>query len=578
MGDARAKLLDFILNSTHDAIVAVDSNGKVLVFNYSAEKLIGKKPLDVMGKFVKCGIPNTRLDKILETGIPEINQRQDLGDTVVITNRVPVRDLQGRMVGAVAVFRDITEIRVLAEEITNLKQIQSLLSAVINSTQDAISVVDHLGNGLLINPAYTRLIGLSEQDVIGRPATVDIAEGESVHLEVLRTKKPVKNAKMKVGPLKRPVIVNGAPVIVDDELKGSVAIIRDISELMQLTEELDRIKSMVKGFEPKYSFADVVTKSPLMIQAVEQSKQVASTPVTVLLRGESGTGKELFAHAIHSASPRRNKPFVRVNCAALPKSLLESELFGYVEGAFTGAKRGGRKGLFQEADGGTLFLDEIGVMDLSTQASLLRVLQEREIMRIGDSKPTSIDVRVITATNVALEQMVAAGKFREDLYYRLNVIPIFIPPLRQRPEDLPGLCKHLLRKLNQEYGRSVIGVDDEVMRRFAAYKWPGNVRELENVLGRAIINMSIGEEIIRTQHVPPLGWGVHVSSLEEEKPLSAEATGIETLRTAVEKAEIEVIKRALERTSYNKTRAAKLLDISIRSLYYKMHKYGLIEE
>jgi len=575
MHSTRANLLDHILNSTHDAIVAINIEGNVSVFNNAAERLSGKKAGDVLGKPVREAIPNTRLDQILATGVSEINQKQVLADTIVVTNRVPVRDLNGNLVGAVAVFRDITELRDLAEEITNLKQIKSLLSAVIQSTQDAISVVDQFGNGLLINPAYTRLIGFSEQDIIGRPATVDIAEGESVHLEVLRTKKPVTNARMKVGPMKRPVIVNGAPVIVDGELKGSVAVIRDVSEIMQLTDELERIKSIVRGFEPKYSFDDVVTESPLMIQAVEQAKRVSTTPVTVLLRGESGTGKELFAHAIHRASPRRSKPFVRVNCASLPKSLLESELFGYVEGAFTGARKGGRKGLFQEADGGTLFLDEIGVMDLSAQASLLRVLQEKEIMRIGDSKPTPVDVRVIAATNVPLEQMVASGNFREDLYYRLNVIPIFIPPLRQRPEDFPGLCSHLLRKLNQSYGRSVTGVDDEVMRMLKSHKWPGNVRELENVLGRAIINMKYQDEIIGAEHLPPLGWGVYRPQQEPEASTGSADSEVGSLRKAIERAEFESIRRALEQTSYNKTRAAKLLDISIRSLYYKMQKYGL---
>ncbi len=579
MDNTRAKLLDFILNSTHDAIVAVDGGGKVLVFNHAAEKIIGKRAQDVMGRPVKEGIPNTRLDRVLSTGVPEINKTQEIdnrGHTVVVSNRVPVKDLQGEIVGAVAVFRDITEVKALAEEITNLKQIQSLLSAVINSTQDAISVVDHLGKGLLINPAYTRLIGLSETEVIGRPATVDIAEGESVHLRVLRTKKPVKNAAMKVGPMKRPVVVNGSPIIVDGELRGSVALIRDVSEIIQLTEELDRIRNIVKGFRSKYSFDDVIAESPLMMQAVEQGKQVASAPVTVLLRGESGTGKELFAHAIHYASLRRHKPFVRVNCAALPKTLLESELFGYVEGAFTGAKKGGKKGFFQEADGGTLFLDEIGVMDLSVQASLLRVLQEQEITRVGDTKPLPIDVRVIAATNVSLEQMVAEGKFREDLYYRLNVIPIFIPPLRQRPEDLPKLCSHLLQKLNQDFGRSVAGVDDEVMRRFSIYKWPGNVRELENVLGRAIINMNFHDRTIHSQHVPPLGWGVNSSSLVESFPPQRKSA--QTLQEAVEKAEVEAIRHALEQAGYNKTQAAILLGISIRGLYYKMHKYGLLEK
>ena len=178
--------------------------------------------------------------------------------------------------------------------------------------------------------------------MIRKPATVDIAEGESVHLEVLRTRKPVKNAKMKVGPMKRPVVVNGSPILVDGKLMGSVAVIRDVSEIMQLTEELERIRSMVKGFEAKYTFEDVVAESPLMVQAVEQAKQVASTPVTVLLRGESGTGKELFAHAIHNASPRRNRPFVRVNCAALPKTLLESEL-RLRERAFTGAGKAAKR-------------------------------------------------------------------------------------------------------------------------------------------------------------------------------------------------------------------------------------------
>ncbi len=571
----RNNLLDHILNSTHDAIIAIDAEGNVFLFNSAAEKLSGKKADEVIGKAVKEVIPNTRLDRILETGTPEISQKQDLADTTVVTNRVPVRDRNGNLVGAVAVFRDITEFKTLAEEITNLKQIQSLLSAVINSTQDAISVVDQFGNGLLINPAYTRLTGFMEKDVIGRPATVDIAEGESVHLEVLKTKRLVTNARMKVGPMKRPVVVNGAPVIVDGELKGSVAVIRDVSEIMQLTDELERIKSIVRGSEPKYSFEDVVAESPLMIQSVEQARRVSAIPVTVLIRGESGTGKELFAHAIHNASPRRNKPFVRVNCAALPKSLLESELFGYVEGAFTGARKGGRKGLFQEADGGTLFLDEIGVMDLSVQASLLRVLQEREIMRIGDSKPTPVDVRVIAATNVPLEQMVSSGNFREDLYYRLNVIPIFIPPLRQHPEDLPGLCKHLLRKLNQSYGRSVTGIDDAAMGIFKSYKWPGNVRELENVLGRAIINMKHQDEIIRAEHLPPLGRGVYTTYLETEKPSDSADSTAYALRKAVERAEINAIQRALEETSCNKTRAAHLLDISIRSLYYKMQKYGL---
>lgn len=573
---ARMQLLDLILNSTHDAIVAVDKDCKVFVFNPSAEKLINKKAEEVIGKHIREVIPNTRLDHVLSTGIAEINQKQDIGSTTIITNRVPVKDSEGNVVGAVAVFRDITEMKHLAEEITNLKQVQTLLSAIINATQDAISVVDANGNGLLINPAYTRLTGLTEKDVLGKPATVDIAEGESMHMQVLKTRKPVKNVPMKVGPMKRQVVVTVAPVIVDNELKGSVGVIHDVSEIIRLTEELERMKKIVRQLEAKYTFNDVVASSPLMVQAVEQAKRVAPTSVTVLLRGESGTGKELFAHAIHSASPRRQKPFVRVNCAALPESLLESELFGYVDGAFTGAKKGGRRGLFEEADGGTLFLDEIGVMNLSLQASLLRVLQEKEIVRVGDSKPTPVDVRVIAATNVSLEQLVAEGRFREDLYYRLNVIPIFIPPLRQRMEDLPELCEHLIRKLNQEYGRCVVGVDEKVMEVFRSYRWPGNVRELENVLGRAIINMKYQEDTVRLEHLPPLGFAVPERREEGLASRQTSGDGCRTLKRAIEEAEKEAIVRALKEAEGNKTKAARILDISIRSLYYKMEKHGLL--
>ena len=570
---ARMRLMDLILNATHDAIVAVDAEGRISVFNPSAEKITGLRAEDVFGRHVRDVIPTTRLDKVLASGAFELNQRQEVGKTEIITNRVPVRDESGTVVGAVAVFRDITEVKRLAEEITNLKAVQSLLTAIIDATQDAISVVDADGNGMLINPAYTRLTGLTEKDIIGKPATVDIAEEQpSMHMRVLRTRKPVKNVLMKIGPMRRQVVVSVNPVIVDDELKGSVGVVHDVSEIVRLTQELDRMKKIVRQLEAKYTFDEVVAVSPLTAQAVDQARRVASTYATVLLRGESGTGKELFAHAVHSASPRKNKPFVRVNCAALTESLLESELFGYVDGAFTGARRGGRLGLFGEAEGGSLFLDEVGVMNLSSQAHLLRALQEKEIVRVGDSKPTAVDVRVIAATNVPLEQLVAEGRFREDLYYRLNVIPIFIPPLRQRVEDLPGLCELLLRKLNQEYGRSVTCVAPEAMEVFRQYRWPGNVRELENVLGRAMMNMRYPEDVVRPEHLPPMASGAP-PSFREKGEGQAEDAGGPSLRKAVDDVERRVIEKALQETGGNKTKAARELGVSIRTLYNKIGRH-----
>ncbi|GAW92352.1 sigma-54 interaction domain-containing protein [Calderihabitans maritimus] len=569
------KEIEVILNSTHEGIIAVNREGKITVFNQAAEKLIGVSAEEALGRDVTEVVPNTRLPVVLKTGKAELNQQQRIGDTMILTNRVPVRDENGAVVGVVAVFRDISEIVALAERITRLRETQMLLEAIINSTQDAISVVDESGLQIMINPAYTQLTGLTEKDVLGKPATVDIAEGESMHMRVLKTRQPVRAVPMKVGPKRREVLVDAAPIIVNNELKGSVAVIHDISEIRRLSEELERARRLIRHLEAKYTFDDIVGVSVEIREAIEQAKKAAETPATVVLRGESGTGKELFAHAIHQASKRSHGPFIRVSCAAIPDTLLESELFGYVEGAFTGARRGGRRGYFQEASGGTLFLDEIGEMGLGVQSKLLRVLQEKEVVPVGDSKPVPVDVRVIAATNANLEELVKKGKFREDLYYRLNVITINIPPLRYRKQDIPHLVHYLLRKFNQEYGRNVQEISPEALQRFLDYSWPGNVRELENVLSRAIINMKVGETRIEAYHLPPLG-GPLVSYTGEDSATSLPAGfGGESLSQMRDRWEKEVIQRALGQTGGNKTAAARLLRISIRSLYNKLEKHGL---
>jgi len=258
------------------------------------------------------------------------------------------------------------------------------------------------------------------------------------------------------------------------------------------------------------------------------------------------------------------------------ESLLESELFGYVEGAFTGAKAGGRRGYFEEADKGTLFLDEIGEINPAVQAKLLRVLQEREIVRVGDNKPVSVNVRIIAATNANLEERVKKGQFREDLYYRLNVVPIYIPSLRRRKTDIPHLASYLIRKFNQEYGRNVAGISSEVSNRLLDYSWPGNVRELENILGRAIINLGYGQTVIEAEHLPPLISSLdhQISGRVSQMPEHLHWSG-ETLEEMRYKWEKEVIAEALSQVGGNRAKAAKLLDISLRSLYHKLGKYGI---
>ena len=563
-----------IINSTHDGLISVDEEGRIELFNDAAEKMFALDRKEVLNNKVEDVIPNTRLHLVLKNGEAELNQIQNTHETTIITNRVPVRDKSDNIIGAVAVFRDITEVKNLAEEITNLREIRSMLEAIINSTQDAISVVDEDGVGILINPAYTKLTGLTEEDIIGKPANVDIAEGQSMHYKVLETKKPVKGVRMKVGPNKKDVIVDAAPIIVDGELKGSVAVAHDVSEIKKLTEELDQAKQIIRQINAKYSFQDIVGESETMEAVINQAEKASKTPITVLLRGESGTGKELFAHAIHNSSERSQQKFVRVNCSALADNILESELFGYTEGAFTGAKKGGKKGLFEEADMGTIFLDEIGKISMNLQSKLLRVIQEKEILRVGGTRPIDIDVRIIVATNINLEKAIQDGNFREDLYYRLNVFPIFIPPLRERKEDIPFLIHHIITKFNQEYGRSVKGCSKQAISYLKKYDWPGNVRELENIIGRAMINLGLNEDIIKIEHIPDI-MGHTEQNGEIVKSGSHYSLDDNSLKDIINRTERQVITKALKETDGNRKEAAEILGIAVRSLYYKINKYNI---
>ncbi|WP_342602253.1 sigma-54-dependent Fis family transcriptional regulator [Peribacillus sp. FSL E2-0159] len=567
--------MDLILNTTSEGMVVIDHEGFIIMFNDSAERASDTKREDVIGRHIKDFIPSTGLLRVMQTNQKEVNQEITLSNGMeLITTRIPLVNADKEIIGAFSVFRNKTEAVQLAEQITDLKEIQTMLQAIIQSSDEAISVVDDQGRGLLINPAYTRITGLTKTQVIGKPASIDIYEGESMHMKVLQTKKPVRGVNMRVGPKHKEVIVNVAPIIVDGCLKGSVGVIHDVSEIQALTHELNRARQIIRTLQAKYSFDDIIGASEEMKLPIEQAKLSAKTPATVLLRGESGTGKELFAHAIHNASDRKFNKFVRVNCAAISESLLESELFGYDEGAFTGASRGGKVGFFEEANQGSIFLDEIGELPANIQAKLLRVLQEKEIIRVGGTKPIPINVRVIAATNINLEQAIATGSFREDLYFRLNRMPIFIAPLRKRKEDLRELAEHLINKINQEYGRSIEGITAAAIHKMQIYNWPGNVRELENILGRAIIFMKLNETIIDIHHIPDF---IEEVPLKQEKLVmkpSGYVSG-KPLSEIIDQYEAEIIQQAFHTHKGNKTLTAKALGISVRNLYYKMEKLKL---
>ena len=348
--------------------------------------------------------------------------------------------------------------------------------------------------------------------------------------------------------------------IISGLIAQTVANIQAIQEEKErLLEENRKLKRELQG---KYSLENFIALSSRMQEVLEMIERVAPSSATVLLRGESGTGKSLIAKLIHFNSPRAAGPFITVACTALPENLIESELFGYEKGAFTGALSR-KRGLFEEASGGTIFLDEIGDLPLPLQAKLLHVIQEKEFYRLGSTRPIKVDVRIITATNRNLEELVEKGLFREDLYYRLNVFPIYLPPLRERATDIIPLAEFFLEKYSREYGKEIKRLSSPAIDLLVQYHWPGNVRELENVIERAVLVCD--EEVIRSYHLP--------QSLQTAE--SSDTYARKSLAQAVKNLEMELIIEALKETRGNQSQAAKMLDTSLRILNYKIRKYGI---
>lgn len=347
--------------------------------------------------------------------------------------------------------------------------------------------------------------------------------------------------------------------------------LKKAEEREQLKQENVSLRRQISEISSGLRFGTMVAASPLMGELFEVAQKIAQYNTTVLISGESGTGKELIARGIHGASPRRDKPFVAVNCGSIPENLLESELFGHVRGAFTGADAE-RKGLFREADGATLFLDEIGELPPVMQVKLLRVLQEHEVRPVGSGKIAKVNVRVLAATARRLDEQVVSGAFREDLYYRLNVMPLTVPPLRERKEDIPVLCLHFIKKFNSRLDVQVKGIRPEAMERLLSYHWPGNVRELENALQRAMVLSQSG--YVEAEHVgSPLTKSV--SSAPTDACHIELVDGDLSMKQAQRQMEARLIARALARCGGNKSRASALLGISYPSLLSKIKQYGL---
>ncbi len=454
----------------------------------------------------------------------------------------------------------------------NEHELLELYKAIFEHSYNWLVVTDKDGIIMLMNKPYCDFIGIDQENAIGKHVT-EVIENTRMHIVA-------KTGQREIGQVQKikgnQMIADRIPIYRNGELIGVMGsvVFKDIADLDSyvkkvalMEQELDYYKKELKkarGIE--HTFDKIIGISEALVEIKEMAMKVSKSKSSVLILGESGTGKELYANAIHNASVRREYDMVKVNCASIPPNLLESELFGYEAGAFTGARKEGKLGKFEIAHKSTIFLDEIGDLPLEMQAKLLRVLQEKEIEKVGSTETKKIDVRVIAATNRDLDEMIRQKTFRQDLYYRLNIFKIEIPPLRKRKEDIPLLADVLMKKIAKEMDRFVTGFDDEAMELILKYPWPGNVRELENVIERAI-NLVGKEAWITKYHLP-----YHI---REQKSSDLGLIPGESLKDMVAQLEIKEINNALALSGGNKINAAKILGISRTSLYEKMGRYNL---
>lgn len=459
---------------------------------------------------------------------------------------------------------------------TDINQLVEFQRKVIDHSADALMVVDREGHIIYINDSFKEVHGVEEEEVLGQHVT-RIIENTRMHI-VAQTGVAEHDRFQDISG--KAYIVSRIPIIENGECLGVVGMIR-FRYMEEVQVLIDRIKSLQEELSSMqaersshvstdYTFDDIMDSSPALRSAKDMAMQAAKTDATVLLRGESGVGKEFFAHSIHAHSPRRKGPFIRLNCSAIQENLIESELFGYEEGAFTGARKGGKKGKFELADGGTIFLDEIGDMPLAVQAKLLRAIQEGEIDPLGSEKRRKVNVRVLAATNKDLEEMIAAGEFREDLFYRINVIPIFLPPLRAIPEEISQMAKNIWKRLSIKHGIFHKRLTEDAFLVLQTHTWKGNCRELQNVLERAMVIVRhdrIDRDDIQRVLFQNHAYGELSEAISAGRKLS--------LNDLVGETEKRALRCALESAAGNRSNAAKILNISRPLLYKKLKKYGL---
>ncbi|TBL78562.1 sigma-54 interaction domain-containing protein [Paenibacillus thalictri] len=547
-----------IFDSMHNGVVVVGLDGKVLQLNASAQKLLQVHDGEWEGVHITSIIPNTKLHQVGESGLSTIGEKMEIQGRMCMVNRTPL--YRGdEVVGAIGVIQDISE---MEHYISLLKQLDSI----VEFSTDGIYVVDRYGKTLMVNTAYEQITGFTRQELVGRHMADLTEEGyfdQSVSLLVLEQKKQISLIQ-KINR-KKEVIVTGNPVFDSDgHISMVVTSVRDITQLNEMKQELNKAKSFSQIQNHRYTLMfdgqehSIVFRGDKMRRIYEQIRQIAPFPTSIMISGPSGAGKEVIANLIHHMSDRKDQPFIKVNCAAIPEALLESELFGYEAGAFTGAQKEGRIGLLELADKGTILLDEIGEMPLPLQVKLLRVLQEKQVQRIGSSKVRKLDIRILSATNRDLRERIQAGQFREDLYYRLLVVELQIPPLSERPEDVAALIDHFFQYYCKAY-RIDKQLSEETRHLLNGYHWPGNVRELRNLIENLIV--SVPSTVIETHHLPR---HIYESGLPDN---------LSSLKARLEEFEKRAVREALEKHGSIR-KAALALGLDHSTLVKKMKRWN----
>jgi PAS domain S-box-containing protein/TyrR family helix-turn-helix protein len=568
-----------ILNASSNGVIATDDSGRIIFTNEQIEKFFGTEPAGILGARIAdvlspAGPP---VAEALKTGKPQLGRHIPAKNGSVVLNVTLIRQ-DGRTKGAVCSFQRIELVELSASKLESYKNLNMQLNAIFQSSSDGIWVCDGQGRVTNINKASENLNDIKADDVIDRDVSDIMAGGlfdRSVTLEVLETGRQV-SAVQHIKKTGRILLVTGTPVF--DEAGNIFMVVvneRDMTQLNAIREQLEQSRMVTEKFRDELAELsvleiekqEIIAENSHMQQVLRVALKLARLEASnILILGESGTGKGLLAKFMHKNGKRSTKPLIQINCAALPETLLEAELFGYEKGAFTGAREQGKAGLFELAQGGTLFLDEIGDLPLSLQAKLLKYLDDHEVMRLGSLKPRKIDCTVIAATNRDLEDLTKNRLFRQDLFYRLNTFTIRIPPLRERIEDIFELTNYFLRKYNRTYHvkKRIFPAAIEVLQ---SHPFPGNVRELKNILKKAVIMSD--RDVLDDFIIGSVGSG-----MDRAPGLPIEGKASKSLHEGIERAEREMIEKAVRKCKSTRE-MAKYLGVSQPTVVRKLKKYRL---